>query len=51
VGPAQVVSHYDPGLAPPGKPLLLAGPLCPSDAASEAVPMPIRQAEAELFQL
>jgi prolycopene isomerase len=48
---AQVMSNYDPNLAPAGKQLLSAGTICPSDGDSKAIPMLIRKAEEELFEL
>jgi prolycopene isomerase len=48
---AQVMSNYDPSLAPAGKQLLSAGTICPSDMDSKAVPMLIEKAEEELFEL
>jgi prolycopene isomerase len=48
---AQVVSNYDPNLAPAGKQLLSAGTICPSDMDSKAVSMLIQKAEAVLFEL
>ena len=48
---AQVMSNYDPSLAPAGKQLLSAGTICPSDRDSKAVAMLIRKAEETLFEL
>jgi len=48
---AQVMSNYDASLAPPGKQLLSAGTICPSDRDSKAVPMLIEKAEELLFKL
>lgn len=48
---AQVMSNYDSSVAPPGKQLLSAGTVCPSDRDSRAVPMLIRKAEEILFKL
>ncbi len=48
---AQVMSNYDPSLAPAGKQLLSAGTICPSDRDSKAVAMLIQKAEAMLFEL
>jgi prolycopene isomerase len=48
---AQVMSNYDPQLAPAGKQLLSAGTVCPSDMDSKATGMLIAKAEAELFEL
>jgi prolycopene isomerase len=47
----QVISNYDPSLAPPGKQLLSAGTICPSDRDSKVVSMLIEKAEATLFKL
>ena len=48
---AQVMSNYDSSLAPPGKQLLSAGTICPSDRDSKAVAMLIEKAEETLFKL
>jgi phytoene dehydrogenase-like protein len=48
---AQVMSSYDPSVAPPGKQLLSAGTICPSDRDSKAVSMLIERAEETLFKL
>jgi prolycopene isomerase len=48
---AQVISNYDPNLAPKGKQLLSAGTICPSDMDSKAVSMLIKKAERLLFEL
>jgi prolycopene isomerase len=48
---AQVLTNYDPSLAPTGRQLLSAGTICPSDADSKAVGMLTRKAEEVLFEL
>jgi phytoene dehydrogenase-like protein len=48
---AQVTTNYDSSLAPPGKQLLSAGTICPSDRDSTAVGMLIERAEETLFEL
>jgi prolycopene isomerase len=48
---AQVMSNYDPNLAPAGKQLLSAGTICPSDRDSKAIGMLIQKAEQLLFDL
>jgi prolycopene isomerase len=48
---AQVMSNYDVSLAPPGKQLLSAGTVCPSDRDSPQIPMLIEKAERMLLQL
>jgi prolycopene isomerase len=48
---AQVMSNYDPSLAPTGKQLLSAGTICPSDGDSKAVGMLTERAEELLFEL
>ncbi len=48
---AQVMTNYDPSLAPPGKQLLSAGTICPSDRDAKSIPMLIERAEEILFKL
>ena len=48
---AQVMTNYDPSLAPPGKQLLSAGTICPSNRDSKAVSMLIEKTEKILFEL
>lgn len=48
---AQVMTNYDPNLAPPGKQLLSAGTICPSDRDSKVISMLIEKTEKILFEL
>ncbi|NQT71812.1 MAG: NAD(P)/FAD-dependent oxidoreductase [Chloroflexi bacterium] len=48
---AQVMTNYDPSLAPPGKQLLSAGTICPSDRDSKSISMLIEKTEKILFEL
>jgi phytoene dehydrogenase-like protein len=46
-----VPSNFDPSLAPPGKQLITAGAVCPSDRDSKVVSTVIKKAEELLFRL
>ncbi len=48
---AQVMTNYDPSLAPPGKQLLSAGTICSSDRDAKSIPMLTQKAEEVLFTL